>query len=147
MAEDFKKKIQEAFNQFDGKNPEVLDAFYSQDVVFQDPVLKLHGLGALKKYYEHAYQNVESIHFAFHQHVQEGRSVFAPWTMTLKAKSLNSGRPFEVDGVSHLEFNEEGKVQSHRDYLDLGAMVYERLPLQGSLIRLIKKLLAPRTLG
>ena len=146
MAEDYKSKIEKAFNQFNGKNPEVLESFYSRHVQFQDPVVKLEGLEALKKYYAHAYQNVSSIHFSFHEPLQQGRKVFAPWTMTLQAKSLNGGKPFEVDGGSHFEFDENQKVQRHRDYVDLGAMVYEKLPLQGGVIRLIKKLLTPKNL-
>ena len=37
-----------------------------------------------------------------------------------------------------IEFDEAGKVCQHRDYFDLGAMLYEQLPLLGPVVRTIK---------
>ncbi|HDY7901818.1 TPA: nuclear transport factor 2 family protein, partial [Vibrio vulnificus] len=48
------------------------------------------------------------------------------------------GACVEVKGVSHLKF-EAGKVIYHRDYFDLGEMLYENLPLLGGIIRAIKQ--------
>lgn len=43
-----------------------------------------------------------------------------------------------VEGATRLEFDETGKVCLHRDYFDLGAMLYEQLPLLGAVVRTIK---------
>jgi hypothetical protein len=37
------EKIVKYYNKYDGTNPEVLNEFYTDDVVFEDPVTKLHG--------------------------------------------------------------------------------------------------------
>jgi hypothetical protein len=42
-----------------------------------------------------------------------------------------------VQGSSHLK-GVGDKVVYHRDYLDLGAMLYEQLPLLGRVIRSLK---------
>ncbi|MFZ4405098.1 MAG: nuclear transport factor 2 family protein [Pseudobdellovibrionaceae bacterium] len=138
----FKQKITDTFNGFNGLNLDRLDQFYDPKVVFTDPVTQIQGLPNLKKYYTHAYRKVISIRFEFSDILQEGCDYSAPWTMHLAVKGLNAGQEFNVSGLSHLKFNDKGLVVYHRDYVDLGEMVYERLPLLGALIRKLKKLLA-----
>ena len=43
-----------------------------------------------------------------------------------------------VEGATRLQFDAWGKVCLHRDYFDLGAMLYEQLPLLGPVVRVIK---------
>lgn len=136
-----KNKIKNTFNAFDGKNLENLDDFYADSVAFEDPVTKIKGLKNLKKYYSHAYKNVKSIKFEFSEIFNEGGTYGAAWEMHLSVKGLNGGREYTVPGFSRIKFNKKNLVIEHRDYVDLGDMVYERLPLQGLVISLIKKML------
>ena len=138
----YKNKVTKAFNNFNGKNDSSLDSFYDEDVEFTDPVKKIKGLKNLKAYYAHAYKNVISIEFDFKETLQEDKKFGASWVMTLAARGLNGGKPFPVHGFSHFHFNDESLVVYHRDYLDLGEMVYEKIPLQGLLISGIKKMLS-----
>jgi hypothetical protein len=98
-------------------------------------------LAALKSYYAHAYSRVVSIRFDFETISNQGPDYFAPWQMSLKVRGLNQGNEYVVSGISHLKFKSDGLVIAHRDYLDLGEMIYERLPVQGLIIRGLKKLL------
>ena len=63
---------------------------------------------------------------------------FLTWTMTLEHPKLQKGKTICVNGVSHLKFR-DGQVIYHRDYFDLGEMLYENLPLLGSVIKAIKQ--------
>ncbi len=133
--------IQKIFNEFDGKNLNLLNDFYSQDIVFQDPLHKVEGFLSLQNYYAKIYKNVQSIRFDFQKFVSQDDQVVSFWTMSLKAKGLNQGALFEVQGVSVFIFNSENKVKYHRDYLDLGEMVYEKIFGLGFVIKKIKTLL------
>lgn len=133
--------IQKIFNEFDGKNLNLLNDFYSQDIVFQDPLHKVEGFSSLQNYYSKIYKNVQSIRFDFQKFVSQDDEVVGFWTMSLKAKGLNQGALFEVQGVSVFIFNSENKVKYHRDYLDLGEMVYEKIFGLGFVIKKIKTLL------
>ncbi len=133
--------IQKIFNEFDGKNLNLLNDFYSQDIVFQDPLHKVEGFSSLQNYYAKIYKNVQSIRFDFQKFVSQDDEVVGFWTMSLKAKGLNQGALFEVQGVSVFIFNSENKVKYHRDYLDLGEMVYEKIFGLGFVIKKIKTLL------
>ena len=113
--------------------------FYSKEASFFDPVVAIKGAAEIEKYYAGLYQNVEEIKFEFSTLVEEGNFVAAPWVMHLKAAKLNSGKLVSVQGISHIEFDEHsGNAIYHRDYFDLGAFVYEHVPIFGMLIRLIK---------
>jgi hypothetical protein len=58
--------------------------------------------------------------------------------MKLKHPKLNGGQPVEVNGVSQICFSGD-RVIYHRDYFDLGEMLYENIPLLGVVIRNIKQ--------
>jgi hypothetical protein len=132
------ENIRRFFNDLSTENMHLLDDFYAEDVVFRDPAGDISGRSALRGYYCHIYEPVTKIHFEF-PHIQVQKDdVFATWTMTFSSRKLKGGRSLTVDGISHLRFNTDGQVTYHRDYFDMGAMIYEHVPLVGCLIRYIK---------
>jgi hypothetical protein len=133
------EQIVRAFNDFTGTNVEVLNAFYHPEVHFVDPIGEMKGLNTLTHYYSEMYKNVLSIRFDFKESVHAKDSSFVTWNMIYSVKALNGGKPITVEGGSHLTFDEEsGLVLYHRDYFDMGAMVYEHIPLIGAIIRRIR---------
>ena len=135
--------VEEFFNRFNKDTLDLVDRFYAEETHFQDPVVDLHGRAAVKKYYEHLYQNVESIRFDFSGLVQQGDEQVALWTMVLRAKGLNGGNEVRVTGNSHFKFDPVTRLALyHRDYFDMGEFIYERLPVLGRLIRFVKSKLA-----
>lgn len=116
---------------------EKVAAFYDEGVKFTDPVGTIEGSKNLTDYLAHMYDNLISIHFDMHETQRQGNTVFATWTMKVRHKTLNSGEEIVVDGVSHINFI-GGKAVYHRDYFDLGAMIYEHVPVLGGLTRWVK---------
>ena len=110
---------------------------YSEDIVFIDPAHEVHGLEQLVTYSQSMYDNVIECRFEFTGLIESERSAVLTWNMVLQHPKLNKGKTIEVPGCSHVEFNEH-HITYHRDYFDLGAMIYERVPLLGSIIRKIK---------
>ena len=60
------------------------------------------------------------------------------WNMSYQHPRLNGGKIVNVQGSSHLKGCDD-KVIFHRDYIDLGAMLYEQVPLLGRIIRFLKR--------
>ncbi|MCL1067202.1 nuclear transport factor 2 family protein [Shewanella olleyana] len=114
----------------------LLKQVYSKDVVFQDPLHKVHGLNDLTNYFANLYENVDSIDFDIKQVNATSSQASVFWCMTYSHSKLNGGNPITVDGMSHLSFSE--KITAHRDYFDLGQMLYEQLPLLGKVISMVK---------
>ena len=134
-----KTLIEKTFNGLNKNNLHILNDFYDENIDFTDPVGNIQGLSLLKKYYGHVYKNVNSINFEFEQINQQDNTFFAKWKMNLQVKGLNANTPYSVEGFSVLRFTAQDKVDYHRDYLDLGSMVYEKIPVLGKAIKLIKK--------
>lgn len=134
-------KIKSIFNQFNGRNTEILDQLYEDDVSFQDPVISIKGLAKLSKYYAHAYKNVHFIKFEFQNFICDQDQIVAVWTMTAQVRGLNFAKPFHVEGVSVFKFSAGNKLIFHRDYFDLGQMVYENVWGVSSLVRKVKSFL------
>ena len=131
------------FDKLDSSHMELVDNFYDQNAVFQDPVHQLQGAASIKAYYAGLYQNVDSIRFDYGKSVESGDMVSLTWTMYLKTEALNDGKEITVDGVSVLTFDgTAGKVIRHRDYFDMGEFVYERVPVLKSVVGYIKKRMA-----
>jgi ketosteroid isomerase-like protein len=119
-------------------NLNTLDEIYSEDVVFEDPAHRIEGYDNLSRYFESMYTNVTDCRFNIHEHAVNGDVAFISWTMTLSHPKLDGGAERAVNGCTRLVLK-EGRVVLHRDYFDLGEMLYEALPVLGSAVRMIKK--------
>ncbi|MEY4631750.1 MAG: hypothetical protein RIQ81_1870 [Pseudomonadota bacterium] len=113
------------------------ELFYDKAAVFEDPMVHLEGREQLVSYYSRLYDNVVEIRFDVSSEICVGEETFARWTMHLKHKKLKGGEPVVVDGCSFVR-SRDGKAVYHRDYFDLGSMLYENLPLFGTLTRLVR---------
>jgi hypothetical protein len=127
------------YQQLTADNIDLLDTIYSTDIEFCDPAHEIRGLDALRRYFTELYRNVDSIDFSFDRRHLVDDQAYLSWRMSFRHRRLAHGRTIEVDGMSYLQFDEAGKVRHHRDYFDLGAMLYEHLPLLGSLVKTIKR--------
>lgn len=113
-----------------------LAAVYAEDVVFRDPARELRGRQALARYLQELYRGVLACRFEFQDELRaEGRAALT-WTMYLRHGRLRPRETLALPGASFLRFAD--KVHDHRDYFDLGALLYERLPLIGPLVRTLK---------
>lgn len=111
---------------------------YHQQVMFEDPLHRVDGLPELLNYFTGLYTHLTSCDFVINHYFSYDNQASIYWTMTFTHSKLNNGHPVEVEGHSHLK-GAEGKVIYHRDYLDVGAMLYEHIPLLGAGVRFIKR--------
>lgn len=111
---------------------------YSDNVTFSDPAHSLHSWQALEFYFNQLFENVISCEFEIHEFALNVDNAFLNWTMTFAHPKLEQGKTRTLDGCSKLIFS-QGKIVSHRDYFDLGAMIYEGVPVLGGVVKYIKK--------
>ncbi|OKY27973.1 hypothetical protein BI291_06795 [Thalassotalea sp. PP2-459] len=116
---------------------EELALIYHHDVAFIDPMHEINGLVNLTKYFSELYENVAYCQFKITQSFYQHQHAAVYWSMTYQHTKLNSGKPIVVEGHSYLEAK-GGKVIYHRDYLDLGQMLYQHVPILGRIISWLK---------
>lgn len=117
---------------------------YAKDAVFCDPAGEVRGRDALHAHFVELLKDVRVCRFDFERTLACKDEAALFWRMTIAARRLNGGREYAVAGASRLAFDSEDKVRLHRDYFDMGALIYERLPLVGATTRALKRRLAAR---
>lgn len=110
---------------------------YTTDVTFTDPLHTLSGLTELNAYFDNLYTHLQSCSFKVHQTIQQEDEAAIYWTMKFQHPKLNKGQTIIVEGHSHLK-GVNDKVFYHRDFIDIGAMLYEHIPVLGRAIKFIK---------
>ena len=125
------------YQHLDAKNIDLLDSIYTQEIRFVDPLHSIEGLPRLKAYCRELYSNVGYCGFVFGDEIIHRHEAYLQWVMEFSHPRLNGGGAIFLPGVSCLKFAD--KVSFHRDYYDAGAMLYEHIPVMGSIVRWLKR--------
>ncbi|MEG3767743.1 nuclear transport factor 2 family protein [Alteromonas sp. 14N.309.X.WAT.G.H12] len=132
------------YSSLDVTTAEALTSIYTQDVEFIDPISHHHGLNAVKTYFAALLENTKDCTFHISMiapsALNEDIDYTVTWTMHLVLK--NKSAPIHLQGISILKVKNE-KIYYHRDFYDLGEMVYEHIPVLGWVIHKIKARLHP----
>lgn len=116
---------------------EKLAQIYTREIEFIDPVKDVNGIDALTEYFNHLYKRVDHCHFTITNHIEDQGGHAIEWQMKLKHQKLAKNNEILVDGASFIRFD-NNKVCYHRDYYDLGALIYERIPILGAAVRTVR---------
>lgn len=110
---------------------------YTEDCSFRDPFNEVRGLPAVQRVFEHMFETLVSARFVVRDAFADGDQAFLTWDFLLRLK----GQPNErcIHGSSHLRFAPDGRVAYHRDYWDAAEEVWEKVPLLGAVLRLLKR--------
>ncbi len=131
-------KVADFYQRLGKHNLNELQDIYHNQVVFKDPAHEINGIDNLTRYFCSLYKNVNECKFEVLHSQQQQDKGYISWVMYLSHPKLKNGKSVVVNGTSYIEFF-EGKVRFHRDYFDLGEMLYEHIAVVGSVIRMIKK--------
>lgn len=115
-----------------------ISQIYAPRARFKDPFNDVMGIEAIKSIYEHMFANLDDPRFLIDQTIVEHSRAFVSWTFTFTWRS----RPFEISGGTRFLFNAEGCIEEHIDYWDVASELYAKLPVLGSVLRLLARRLA-----
>lgn len=116
---------------------EKLGEIYTEEIEFIDPIKDINGLHSLTKYFDELYKSVTHCHFTITRQVSQSELHAIEWCMKLKHQKLDKKNEIHLDGASFIKFDNK-KVCYHHDYYDMGALVYERLPILGSAVKTVR---------
>jgi ketosteroid isomerase-like protein len=115
-----------------------IDDLYAPDARFKDPFNEVQGRRAIRAIFEHMYRQVHAPRFVVHTTVAQGDVAFLTWTMFYRS-AAGSKDEQSIRGCTELRFDHGSRVSLHRDYWDAAEELYEKLPLLGALMRVIKR--------
>ena len=114
-----------------------LDRLYTQDIEFRDPLHAIHGILAFKGYLKSVYDGPSDIRFTYlDEHCSEHWASIN-WIATYRHGALGGGRTLELRGTTQIRFTD--RIYYQEDFFDVGAMVYQHLPLLGPVVRYLNR--------
>ncbi len=116
--------------------------YYADDAYFKDPFNEVRGLPAIQRIFAHMFHQVDEPRFAIVERVVDDNGAVLVWEFQYRVRLWGRGEVQRMRGVSHLKFDEEGKVIWHRDYWDAAEELYAKLPVIGWVMRGLKKAMA-----
>ena len=141
-AQEWKTEMEhflEVYRKLDRNSIEMIDTIYTKDITFKDPAHEIIGLEKLRIYFTSLYQNVTHIDFEFKDPLRTTNDAYVQWQMRFAHPRLCKGETINVNGATFLRFSPDNKVHFHQDFFDLGAMLYEHIPILGQAIKSIKR--------
>lgn len=115
-----------------------LAAIYAPDALFKDPFNEVCGHAGIARIFAHMFHQVNNPGFHVVTAIQQGGDAFVTWEFRFRMKRYRTGVQC-VRGASHIVFDDAGLVKLHRDYWDPAEELYEKLPLLGTLMKMLKR--------
>ncbi len=127
----------------DGKETDLdrLDRIYTQDIEFHDPIHKIQGILALKSYIKSLYAKSEKIEFEYTDEVNSENCASIAWLMHFQHPSIANGKAISLRGNTLIRFTD--RIYYQEDFYDLGAMIYQHVPVLGKLVQFVNSRLRP----
>jgi hypothetical protein len=112
---------------------------YADDAYLNDTLKEVRGVDSIREYLIESGEAVHSCQVHLNDLVRSSEDYYVRWTMDIRFKKLKKGQSCRSQGISHLRFDQDGKIFYHQDYWDSAGGIFEHIPILGSLIRLVKK--------
>ena len=112
---------------------------YADDAYLNDTLKEVRGVEAIREYLIESGKAVRSCQVEINDLAQSQVDCYVRWTMEIRFKKLEKGRVCSSQGISHLRFNQDGRIIYHQDYWDSAGALFEHIPVLGLLIRQVKK--------
>ncbi len=129
--EDFKM----LYKNFDSTMLNKLSTLYSTEIEFKDPIHELQGLAALKCYFAGFFNREMTCQFVFTNQLVNSGQVFLQWQMHYSHPRLQAGKALLLNGGTLIKFNSH--IYYHEDFYDMGAMLYQHIPVLGYVVKKI----------
>ena len=153
LAVEMRQRLHRYFELFNRLNPKrqnpinelvalqlELSELASANIRFEDPFGSIVGTEALSRYLLRFSKQVPELKFELLRQGWDGDDCLVLWRFSGQSRWFGDQQgQWCFDGVSRIEFDQQGYILSHTDYWDAGAAVYQRLPILGRLIGRIRR--------
>jgi ketosteroid isomerase-like protein len=131
-------RVKHYFETLSPASVERIGDIYAADAYFKDPFNEVEGVDAIARIFRHMFAQVDAPRFLVRNAVAAGDQAFLTWDFVFRMRRLRHDEQ-TIRGATHLRFRADGRICFHRDYWDAAEELYEKLPLLGALMRLLKR--------
>lgn len=133
------RRLIDYFEHITEQNVADMPRFYAANAYFKDPFNEVNRVEDIVRIFGDMFHQVNNPRFVVHTAFESGQQVFMAWDFLFEMQRFKQGQVQCIKGSSHLQLNQNGLVQSHRDYWDTAEELYEKIPVLGGLMRWLKK--------
>ena len=113
--------------------------YYAADCRFRDPFNDVKGIPAVTAIFQHMFERLDAPRFLVRERMVDGARVMLTWDFEFHFRGWRPQVTQNIHGASLITLDAAGLVAVHRDYWDAAEELYEKLPLLGALLRLLKQ--------
>ena len=138
---DMKARFDELATWFETLTPTSLqniDKIYAQSATFRDPFNQVSGVTLIQQIYQHMFEQLSEPRFVITGKLVEAAGAFMTWQFLFTLR----GKDYVIEGGTHFRLDEQGLIVLHRDYWDAAQELYEKIPVLGTVLRLLRKKLS-----
>jgi limonene-1,2-epoxide hydrolase len=115
----------------------LMNQVFADNILFEDPFQKVEGIHDVRAVFDHMYQTLREPKFkVIDMAFGANNKVYMKWMFTARRENNDQ---IEFEGLSEVIFNDDGKAIYHKDFWDSSSAVYEKIPLLGSVLKMIKQ--------
>jgi len=111
---------------------------YAETLFFNDTLVTIDNRKELIDYLGQTQQQVEAMSLQVLNVLGKGQDIFVHWKMHTQFSILGKRSKVDSLGISHLRFDEQGKIILHQDYWDSTNGFFQHIPIIGGLISWVK---------
>jgi len=108
---------------------------YAPDLYFNDTIHTFNDRDALVDYLVRTGESLDESRVEVRQVIRDGADVFLRWSMEFRTRAAGKDIHSQSIGMTHLRFDEQGRVVLHQDFWDSGHALYAHLPIVGFFVR------------
>jgi hypothetical protein len=127
--------FKQLYKTFSSETTTQLSELYNSGIVFKDPIHQLNGISALTDYFANFCNPDTCYQFEFINQIVSDDQAFFQWQMNYSHPQLKSGKQLSLNGATLIKFNSQ--IIYHEDFYDMGAMIYQHLPVLGWAVKKI----------
>ena len=114
----------------------IFENIYAKNAYFKDPFNEVNSVEDIYAIFAHMYKTLEKPTFKILEVFENEGQAVVRWKFEFAFQNEIQRDSFE--GLSRLVFNDENKIISHIDYWDSSEHIYEKIPILGFFIRIVK---------
>lgn len=119
---------------------DALDALAAPEMRFVDPFNDVRGVERVKAVFRKMFEDVEAPRFSVSDRAIGDRAAYLRWTFTFRPP--RTIKTWTIEGMSELRFDPHLRITEHIDHWDAAGQLYEKFPVLGRVLGLIRRRLA-----
>jgi steroid delta-isomerase len=137
MSDSSLRRYTDFFEHLSLDNLDRLSSVMTDDIHFVDPFNDVIGVADVQAIFRHMFRSLDNPRFTVtHAAMSGDRELHG--LIRWELDSVLRGAPYRIVGMSEIGFSDDGRVNLHIDHWDAARQFYERLPVIGWLLRMIR---------